>query len=173
MAISYCFVIIKLCLLVFLANASLNVNAICSQSITAVPKLNSFKAGDVSFCKIMKTPESYDGKTVSTEAILVRGKTPTVDGGEAFMYSPSCNSKEKRLLVEYRLKSESVEAINGIINRDDNLNTGRAKIKVIALFEVAKGSGFGHLDAFQYKFTITELQRVSTVSKTLAYPKSK
>lgn len=152
-----------------------NIQALFPQTEKGHAELSVQNISRISFCTILDKPERYNGQKIRTEAILVQSRQATVDGGDPIFYSLSCNAKDKVSLVEYsqsyNLNTKIQEELNGIIARSKNAKLGRAKIEVIAQFEVAPQGGFGHLDAFQSRFVIFSLEHVSSLSESSAYPK--
>src|SRR5262245_55169663 len=132
----------------------------------------------VGFCSLVKNPKRYDQKLILTEAVLVKNFQTLVDGGEPFLYSPNCAASEHAVLWG-RSEEESDPEVNKQHDRvfseaEKKSETGRAKVKVIGKFIVAKdGShGFGHLDAWLMMLDVVKVEKYEPVSSSLAWPRA-
>jgi hypothetical protein len=133
------------------------------------------KAG---FCNIVKNPKRYDQKLILTEAVLVRSFQPHVDGGEPFLYSPNCASSEHMVLWE-QLEEESDPEVSKqhdtvFSDAEKKSETGRARVKVIGKFMMAKdgGRGFGHLDGWRLMLNMVKVEKYEPVSSSAAWPRT-
>src|SRR5262245_20791898 len=132
----------------------------------------------VEFCNLVKNPKSYDQKLISTDAVLVKNFQTLVDGGEPFLYGPSCAGSEHKVLWE-RSEEDSDPEVNNQHDRvfseaEKKSETGRAKVKVVGKFMVAKdgGHGFGHLDAWLMMLDVVKVEMYEPVSSSAAWPRA-
>jgi hypothetical protein len=132
----------------------------------------------VGFCNLLKNPRRYDQKLITTEAVLVKNFQDLVDGGEPFLYSPNCPASEHMVLWE-QLEQESDPEISKQHDKvfseaEKKTETGRAIVKVIGKFMMAKdgGPGFGHLDGWRLMLNVVKVEKYEPVSSSAAWPRT-
>jgi hypothetical protein len=132
----------------------------------------------VEFCSLVKNRKRYDQKLISTEAILVKSFGTRVDGGEPFLYSPNCVGSEHSVLW-YRLQEESDPEVSKQHDKifsesEKKSETGRAKVKVIGKFLVAKdgGPGFGHLDWARMMLDVVKVEKYEPAPSSAIWPRT-
>ena len=132
----------------------------------------------VEFCNLVKNPKSYDQKLISTDALLSETYQVLVDGGESFLYSPNCNGSEHFVLWNPSAEESDPEVVKQhdkvFSKAKKKLETGRAKVKVIGYFIVAKDGdpGFGHLSWARMMFNVIKVEKYEPVSSSAAWPRT-
>lgn len=133
------------------------------------------KPNNISFCDVVNQPDRNNQKIIRTRAILVQSLSASVDGGELYLYSQSCNQSDKYVLVEfdqaYNANKQTQSTLERYVSQNNNRGVGRSEIVFIGRFDNAKKSGFGHLDAWRYRFVIVDIENVKSVSKGVPWPK--
>jgi hypothetical protein len=128
-----------------------------------------------SFCDVVRNSEKNDRQLIRTRAILIQSLVALADGGEPYLYAPSCDISDIRALVEYDqsydINSQAQSALEKYLSQDKNRGVGRAEIEFVGRFDKATGSGFGHLDAWRYRFVIMRIESVKAVPKGISWPK--
>jgi hypothetical protein len=133
------------------------------------------KPRKTSFCDVVSHPEKSDQQLIRTRAILVQNLLDIVDGGETYLYAPSCRDSDRWVLVEYDqsydTNSQIQRTLEKYVSQDNNRGVGRAEIEFIGRFDKAKEVGFGHLGAGRYRFVIINIENVKPVPKGIPWPK--
>ena len=128
-----------------------------------------------SFCDVVRNPEKSDRQLFRTRAILIQSLVSLVDGGESYLYAPSCNISDIRVLIEYDqsydTNRQAQSALEKSLSQDKNRGVGRAEIEFVGRFDKAKGNGFGHLGAWRYRFVIMRIESVKAIPKGIPWPK--
>lgn len=142
----------------------------CSQSKNDYLKneqLRSSQEIQAGFCELLDNSDSFDGKEVEINAILLTGSE------SAFLYDPSCVTQRRLIWFE-----PGNESVNGKLNQylvpesPEYRSKGviRVKADIVGKFQTKKNKGFGHLESFDYLFTITEIKNLMPVTNDVPYP---
>lgn len=133
------------------------------------------RPGSALFCDVVRNPEKIDRQLIRIRAILIQSLVALGDGGEPYLYAPSCNISDIRVLVEYDqsydTNSQAQSALEKSLSQDKYSGVGRAEIEFVGRFDKAKNNGFGHLDAWRYRFVIIRIESVKAVPKEIPWPK--
>ncbi len=121
----------------------------------------------VAFCELLNNAETFDGKEIQTTAILLSGKE------SGFLYDPQCVSEEK--LVWFDIKNDLENEKLSLYLRPDLpeykfKGVLRVRIETSGIFQTKKDKGFGHLNGFNYLFTIKQIENLAPVSSEVPYP---
>jgi len=132
----------------------------------------------IEFCNLVKNPKRYDQKLISTDALLFKTYQVRVDGGDPFLYSPNCDGGEHFVLWN-QLGEESAPEVGKQHDKvfskaKKKLETGRAKVKVIGYFIVAKDGdpGWGHLSWARMMFNVVKVEKYEPVSSSADLPRT-
>jgi hypothetical protein len=138
----------------------------------AAPDLSKITVPTVGFCELVSDPEKYDSQIVRTEAVIYYGFEASV------LYLPGCDkfdtwasydaaydgkSKEGKRLYRMLTKGKSGEYTSAyavLVGRFDGKKQVAFKLK-----EKVYYMGYGHMNIFDYQFTI---MRVELAKKTPA-----
>jgi hypothetical protein len=130
-------------------------------------KVATVEPGDipqVDLCELVRNPEKYDKKIVRVKAVLVGSHAVVVDGGEDYLYSPSCSERESAIFVtahKTRQKDDPdvSKSIQEFQKKRDKHGISRVWITFTGLFERATGSGFGHLSWAQFQIATFKIEK--------------
>lgn len=121
------------------------------------------KAPLVGFCELINKPEQYNDKVVRTEAILYS------DRENGALYSSECNDTKKDTWADfdasYDYSEESVKnKFKEVLCPRAPCPSGKAKVTVVGRFEGPSQQGYGHLNAYRFRFLIMRIIIAETVS---------
>lgn len=119
---------------------------------------------EVSFCQLLDRSREFDNREVLTTAILL------TQFETAVLYDASCINEEKLVWYEIKDESEQERFSTNLTSEYESRGTFRAKVKISGTFHVKKARGFGHLNSFEYLFSISKVISVSAVKEDVPYP---
>lgn len=144
-------------LLAFIAFASFTVPP--SSQKDSYSRLQPCDAGDVitvDYCDLLRKPELYDQKVVRIQAIYRYG----YEWSE--LYCPDCLT-EGRTWVDFDELSETCTKSEVAKKIDDNGFKGRtASVLIVGKF-YGSGSGYGHMNAYQFKFLASCVEQAKVI----------
>jgi len=118
---------------------------------------------DVKFCELVGKPEQYRNKTFRTEAIFY------ADHENTALYSTECLEAGKYVWTDfdpsYQYSNESVkQKFNELRCPQRPCPSGKAKLSVVGRFEGPIQQGYGHLNAYRFRFVIMRIISAEAVS---------
>lgn len=150
-------VLTSLLFLVFLTNCSGVNKSSHSKDVSANEKI-------LSFCELTQNVDLYDDQLVHTSAYLYLAKE------SAFLYDVGCSTEEQLVSYDTQDKdSVNKKLLPFLINHSGD-GTIRLKIKITGIFKKKKDIGFGHLNAYNYLFIISEVEVVESNSNNIPLP---
>lgn len=147
-------------------NSDSNSNINLSSSVPPVDDIYS-----VEFCDLVRGPKQYDGKRIRVSATLITGRE------YSYLYDPKCigddNSSKFFVMDDYASTySDRKLAPFETPENPEFLRVGlwRVQADFIGRFEVKRGTGFGHMNFFDYKLEITDTQNERYAPANIPYP---
>lgn len=121
----------------------------------------------ITFCEIFDNAKAFDNKEVRVSAILLIGKE------SGFLYDPKCISKKKLIWFESKDDKEN-KKLDSYLNPDSSeyrsKGVVRVKAELLGTFHTRNDQGFGHLNEFNYLFTVKEVKNLEYVPENIPYP---
>lgn len=124
---------------------------------------------EVDFCTLAANPEAYAGKLVKVKAIVGMVIGPTSDG-DNILYSPDCEGKRDRMLIEEELSEKALARVGRFIKGPNpNQKVGRAEVVLVGRIH---GPGrFGYLVDYEFAFEVIKIEKIGKVSPRTPWPK--
>lgn len=127
--------------------------------IEGPPNMSSIveKAPTVPFCELVRSVGRYDKTVVRTSALLY------VDRENETLYDPDCDTENTHAWVEfdpsYVYTDKKVrETLTELIRPRLDSPTRKARVTIVGRFEGPKDGPYGHLDGYQFRFSIMRLE---------------
>jgi hypothetical protein len=114
----------------------------------------------VPFCTLLADPKPFDGKVVSTEA------TATTSFEMGALYDLSCYQKGELVW----LVAENDEAQKLIGDLLPPLENKRMTMDLVGRFDLSKGKGFGHRNAYKYQFSVFKVRSFHPIPDSVPWP---
>lgn len=125
------------------------------------------------FCDLTRNKARYSQQIVRTRAILVSSRRDLVDGGETYLYLPSCKDENSLVVIEndasYSPGPDSLAALERALSKNSTSSLGRARVTVVGRFE-GSAKGYGHLGGFRARIVVTNLDQIESVQSTVRWP---
>ena len=116
----------------------------------------------IAYCELIRNPEKYDGKVVRTNATYRFGFE------WAEFYCLDCWDGEHRTWVDYEdelcPKSKKIKG--------NDLRGRTVNVQVVGKFYGAGRMGYGHMNAYQYKFVVSCVESAKTIWNDSFVPSS-
>ena len=119
------------------------------------PKPNASSTSEiqtVAYCELLSNPEKYDRKIVRTTATYRFG----FEWSE--FYCLDCWDGKQRTWVEYDALCENSKKI-----KDNGFRGRTVNVQVVGMFFGAARMGYGHMNAYQYKFVVQCIEKAKTI----------
>lgn len=110
----------------------------------------------INYCDLIRNPELYDQKLVRVQAVYRYG----YEWSE--LYCPDCLT-EGRTWVDFDEPSETCTKPEVARNISDNGFKGRTVNVVIVGKFYGSGGGYGHLNAYKFKFLVSCVERAEII----------
>lgn len=140
---------------------------IASVGIMVYAQTHSRKLNTVPFCDLMDSSKQPEDTLVRTEAYMTYSTIGRVDGGDPFLYSPSCNNKDNFVVAEF--VKELDRKTKDFFAKLAAEKTFRLKLTLTGKLQKSFLPVYGHLSWSQKKFEIASIisvedATISTVS---------
>ena len=141
------------------------------------PDLSKIEIPTVGFCDLVRNPEKYDGQIVRTQALLYYGFEASV------LYLPACDKFDTWASYDrsYDAKVKESKKLYKILTKGNDRDYNVADIVIVGRFDGKKQvafkikdktyyMGYGHMNMFDYQFTIMRVEMAKAASAKFAKP---
>ncbi|HMO79679.1 MAG TPA: hypothetical protein PKD24_02710 [Pyrinomonadaceae bacterium] len=121
-------------------------------------------AMDVDYCRMVRSPESFDGKIVRFTSLMSYSTVVRVDGDSFLIYGTDCNGGDYfsavDLLAEFKWSEQAKELLRGV----QEGGTYTLAITAIGKFENQIIPSFGHLGWAINQVTLFEIESIEDIT---------
>jgi hypothetical protein len=127
----------------------------------------------VSLCELALHPSRFDKKIVRVRAILVTNHAPRVDGGDPFLFDPSCYSYDTMLNTTWQRAALSdahiLKVFKDTDRKRDKYENDRVEVTAIGQYDAPNGIGYGHLGWARSQLTILQYEKAEPVADSVPW----
>lgn len=143
--------------------------AIATALAFSIHAQKSSQVGDlVSFCDLLDSSRDLEEKFVRTEAYMTYSTVGRVDGGDSFLYSPQCNSKDNFAIADLGKNLDKTSQV--FFSKLTSGRNYRLKITVSGKLRTSFLPLYGHLSWSRYQFEIDSIASIEDDTRNAALP---